>query len=118
MTRYLLVLLPLFLFGNAYGQDGFRPANFDFEEDKRRMDKLIEFPDIEGDLTVMLLCFSRVQPNGKMESTGCYAPKNYDEPFAMAVNWLPGSAWCRGSIHPVAHPVCSASTSADRRPTS
>ena len=86
MTRYLLALLPLFLVGNAYGQDGFRPANFDFEEDKRRMDKLIEFPDIEGDLTVMLLCFSRVQPNGKMESTGCYAPKNYDEPFAMAVN--------------------------------
>ncbi len=86
MTRYLLAILPLFLVGNAYGQDGFRPANFVFEEDKRRMDKLIEFPDIEGDLTVMLLCFSRVQPNGKMESTGCCAPKNYDEPFAIAVN--------------------------------
>jgi hypothetical protein len=86
MTRYILALLPLVLAGPLQGQDGPRPANFDFDEDKRRMDTLIEFPDIEGDLTVMLLCFSKVQPNGKMKDTGCYAPKNYDEPFAMAVN--------------------------------
>jgi len=86
MTRPVYTLILLMALGTALAEDGFQPADFDFDEDKRRMDRLIVFPEIKGDVTVMLLCFSRVQPNGKMENTGCYLQNNYDEPFVMAVN--------------------------------
>ena len=84
-TRFLPFTLLLIASG-ALAQGEFRPANFDFEEDKRRLGTLIEFPEVTGDLTVMLLCFSRIQTNGKMESTGCYLQNNYEGPFADAVN--------------------------------
>ena len=90
MARQYLLTVLAFAFvltsNLALAQDGLRPATFEHEEAERRIEELIEFPDIQGDLSVMLLCFSRVQPNGKMEDTGCYVTKNYDEPFAMAVN--------------------------------
>jgi hypothetical protein len=86
MTRKLLALMICLASVHAAAQDGLRPASFDFEEEEKQIDQLIEFPDVGGDLSVMLLCFSRVQPNGRMENTGCYVTKNYDEPFAMAVN--------------------------------
>ncbi len=49
------------------------------------MDRLITFPEVKGDLSVVMNCFSQVQSNGKMEGTNCYLQNNYDEPFASAV---------------------------------
>ena len=86
MTTRILPLALLAFAAGALAQDNFRPANFDFEEDKRRLDKLIEFPEVTGDLSVMLLCASRIQSNGKMVDTGCYLQNNYEGPFAEAVN--------------------------------
>jgi len=86
MRKAIFTALTTVLCSAALAQGEFRPADFDFEEDKRRMDRLVVFPEIKGDVSVMLLCFSRVQPNGKMENTGCYLQNNYDEPFVTAVN--------------------------------
>jgi hypothetical protein len=63
-----------------------RPASFDHPEDKRRLLNLLEWPEVSGKIEVVLSCFSQVQDNGKMKSTGCYLRNNYDEPFARAVN--------------------------------
>jgi hypothetical protein len=83
-----LVYLPIFLLtaNLALGQPAMRPADFDHPEDKRRMDKLITWPDIKGDISVILNCFSQVQANGKMESTGCFLQNNYDEPFVAVIS--------------------------------
>ena len=50
------------------------------------MDRLLVFPEIKGDISVVMNCFSRVERSGKMEDTGCYLQNNYDEPFATAIN--------------------------------
>jgi hypothetical protein len=71
--------------GISYAAEGMRPADFDFAEDKKRMDKLIQWPEIKGDISVVLNCFSQIESNGKMESTGCFLQNNYDEPFVGAI---------------------------------
>ena len=82
--KFLHLIVMLLAAGAAYGQS--RPADFDHPEDKRRLDTLIEFPEIKGDASVMLNCFSRIGTNGKMDNTGCFMQNNYDQPFVLAVN--------------------------------
>ena len=62
-----------------------RPADFDHPEADRRMDTLLVFPEIKGDISVVMNCFARVKANGRMEGTSCYLQNNYDEPFARAI---------------------------------
>lgn len=85
--RTLILLVALVMAASeAMAQADFRPADFNVEEDKRRLDTLIEFPEVSGDLSVMMLCFSVIETNGKMDNTGCYLQNNYEGPFAEAVN--------------------------------
>jgi len=86
MNSRILTALFLIMTACAAAAEGTQPANFDHEEDKRRMDKLIEFPEIKGNIAVVLSCFSQIQANGKMESTGCFLQNNHDETFVAAVN--------------------------------
>jgi hypothetical protein len=67
-------------------EESFRPAHFGYEEEDRRLLNRIRFPEIKGDVTVMLICFSQLQPSGKMESTGCMMQNEFDAPFAAAVS--------------------------------
>lgn len=85
MTYRLLPLTLLVLAYAAFAEEGTRPADFDHPEEDRRMDRLIQFPEVKGDLTVVLNCFSQIERSGKMETTGCYVENNYDQPFADAV---------------------------------
>ena len=80
----LAYLILLFGFSLSYGQT--QPADFDYSEDKRRIDNLISFPEIKGNISVIISCFSRIQPSGKMKDTGCYLKNNYDELFVKTVN--------------------------------
>ncbi len=63
----------------------FRPASFDHEEAKRRLANRIEFPDVSGKVSVMILCYSQIEKSGKMKDTGCYLKDNYDSQFASAI---------------------------------
>ena len=85
MTRrpYLLLLASLAA-TPAPGQDT-RPANFDYPETDRWMEMLLEFPEIKGDISVVMSCVSRIKANGRMDGTGCYMQNNYDQPFMQAI---------------------------------
>lgn len=63
----------------------FRPASFDHEESKRRLVDRIEFPDVSGKISAMLLCFSQIEKSGKMKETGCYTKDNFESQFAAAI---------------------------------
>lgn len=62
-----------------------RPADFDYEDEDRRLDNRIEFPEVKGDVSVMISCFSQIERNGKMDTTGCIARDNFHAPFAAAI---------------------------------
>jgi len=77
----LLLLAPL----TALQADDTRPANFEHEEMKRRLNKRIVFPKMTRDATVMLHCVSQIASNGRMKETGCYTKDQFDSDFASAV---------------------------------
>ena len=62
-----------------------QPANFHHEESKKRLVNRIEFPELKGDASAMILCFSQIAKSGKMTETGCFTKDNFDAPFAAAV---------------------------------
>ena len=83
LNRYvtlILLLIPAF----AAAQSEMRPADFEFEEAKRRLDQLIEFPEVKGDTSVMLHCFAQISTGGKMQHFGCYQKDNFEAQFASA----------------------------------
>lgn len=86
MPARIIVCLLLITSTVAVAAGNFRPANFDVAEAKQRMDRLVLFPEVKGNVSVMLTCFSQVQSSGKMEKTGCFTKDQYDQPYAMAVN--------------------------------
>jgi hypothetical protein len=75
----------LLLAATALPADEMRPANFEHEEEKRRLYKLIAFPKMTRDATIMLHCVSQIAANGKMKETGCYTKDQFDSDFAAAV---------------------------------
>lgn len=77
--------MTLLLLCGAAGAQEMRPADFDYADADKRMDTLLKFPEIKGDISVVMNCVSRIQTNGKMEGTGCYLQNNYDEPFMKAI---------------------------------
>jgi hypothetical protein len=83
ITSLLSILL--LVAGAALSADDMRPANFEHEESKRRLDKRIVFPKMTRDATVMLLCISQVAANGKMKETGCYTKDQFEVDFSSAV---------------------------------
>ena len=85
MTPRMTAAALLLLLATAAGAQVTRPANFDFAEADRRMDTLLEFPEIKGDISVVMSCFARIKASGRMNGTSCYLQNNYDEPFARAV---------------------------------
>ena len=56
-----LCCLLLVLTTPAAADDGTRPATFDNPDDERRIDKLIVFPEVQGNVSVILSCFSQVK---------------------------------------------------------
>lgn len=66
--------------------DDMRPASLDFPEQKRNLAALIEWPELKGNVSVMLSCMALAQANGKLKDHGCYTKDNFDSPFAEAVN--------------------------------
>jgi len=83
ITSLLSILL--LVAGAAWSADNMRPANFEHEESKRRLDMRIVFPKMTRDATVMLLCVSQVAANGRMKETGCYTKDQFEADFASAV---------------------------------
>lgn len=69
----------------AQADDNLRPAAFEHPEGKRRLDKRIEFPEVKGDASAMIHCFSQIAKSGKMTETGCFSRDNFDGPFAAAI---------------------------------
>ena len=84
IRRPYLLLLASLAATPVPGQDT-RPANFDYPETDRRMETLLEFPEIKGDISVVMSCVSRIKANGRMDGTGCYMQNNYDQPFMQAI---------------------------------
>ena len=84
--------LPVMLAATLLTMTGFadaedmRPAHLDHPEKKRKLVALIEWPEIKGNVSVMLSCVALAQANGKLTDHGCYTKDNFDAPFAEAVN--------------------------------
>ena len=66
--------------------DTTRPASFANEDPERRFERLLEWPELKGDASVMLYCYAIVEASGKMDGNGCFTKDNFDTPFAIAVN--------------------------------
>ena len=82
-----IFLVPLLLLsaGNGLAADDMRPANFDYKDVDKQLGSRIKFPEVKGDMSTMILCFSQIATSGKMTNTGCYAKDNFDGPFAQSI---------------------------------
>ena len=80
-----LIVSFLFLAAGASAQDEFMPAHFGYDEEDRQLFNLIPFPEIKGDVTIMLRCFAQLETSGKMKNTACLMEDQFDQPFAGAV---------------------------------
>jgi len=69
----------------AQAREQMQPAGFMHEDAKKRLATRIEFPEVKGNATAMIHCFTQVSKSGKMESTGCYAQDNFESAFAAAI---------------------------------
>jgi len=84
-TRVLPVIFLYFTSFVAAAQEN-RPATFDYEESDKQLQNLISFPkEVTGKVELVLSCVSRIQPNGKMDETGCYQMNQYEQAFASSV---------------------------------
>jgi len=83
LTAKLLVLIVLMISVSARGERV--PATFGDPAAERWLGSLIQFPEIEGNVSVMLNCVSQVQTSGKLSKSGCYLENQFDTPFAAAV---------------------------------
>ena len=84
-TRVLPVIFLYFTSFAVAAQEN-RPATFDYEESDKQLQNLISFPkEVTGKVELVLSCVSRIQPNGKMDETGCYQMNQYEQAFASSV---------------------------------
>jgi hypothetical protein len=63
----------------------FSPASVDVDEEKRSFADLLEFPDISGNVSIMMMCASQIATSGKMTETGCMIRNNGEVVFGRAV---------------------------------
>lgn len=61
------------------------PASFDVEEEDRTFEALLEFPDVSGDVSIMMMCASQVTTSGKMTETGCFIRSNIEAIFGKSI---------------------------------
>lgn len=61
------------------------PASFAVEEEKRLFESLLEFPDVSGDVSIMMMCASQVTTSGKMTETGCFVRNNIEAIFGKSI---------------------------------
>jgi hypothetical protein len=61
------------------------PASFKVDEEKRSFPDLLEFPDISGNVSIMLNCASQIPGSGKMTETGCMIRNNGEVVFGKSV---------------------------------
>jgi hypothetical protein len=61
-----------------------QPADFDHAEPEKRLVNRIQFPDVKGNASAMISCFSQIATSGRMKETGCYAKDNFESSFAAA----------------------------------
>lgn len=83
MNRTVIALLVILSMsaGNAFAER--IPAQFGSGEES--LGKLIKFPELKGDTTVMIRCASLVQDNGDMEMNGCVADDPADQLFITEI---------------------------------
>ncbi len=82
----LFPLLLLTAFSSSAVAADWRSADFNITESKNKLDSLIEFPEVTGNISVTISCFSQVQTGGKMKKTGCYSANGFEATFAAAVS--------------------------------
>jgi hypothetical protein len=85
MKVLFIISILLLLATSALSSEEMRPASFDHEEPKRRLHNRIEFPEVKGDMSNMIYCFSQIEKSGKMKDTGCILKENFDPPFVNAI---------------------------------
>lgn len=80
----ILSILSL-LASTTLSAEGMQPATFEHEDPKRRLDQRIVFPEVKGDMSNMLYCFSQIEKSGKMKETSCLVKDNFDPAFVTAI---------------------------------
>jgi len=86
MPAGIFFLLMSLLSATAHAEDSYRPAHFGHEDEDRRLLNRIGFPEIKGDVSVTLNCFTQLETSGKMTSTICLIKDQFDSPFAASVS--------------------------------
>lgn len=61
------------------------PATFEFEDAERSFPALLQFPDVAGNFSIMMLCASQIESSGKMKDTFCIIRNNGEVPFGQAI---------------------------------
>lgn len=87
MFTRILLMIALGFSSVAVPAQSSRPASFEHEESKRRLENLIEFPkEVSGKVSLVLSCVSRIKQNGRMDETGCYQNNQFEAAFTGSVN--------------------------------
>lgn len=79
MNKVSAVILLMFVTWSADALAERKPAQFGSGEES--LGKLIEFPELKGDTTVMMRCAALLQDDGDMEMNGCVADDPADQLF-------------------------------------
>lgn len=80
----LLGVLTAGVLATAQEQPRFTHANF--VEGERSMANLVEFPDVDGDIEVIVTCTGIASAKGRLQEAKCSAPNDPDLDFTMAVS--------------------------------
>lgn len=82
---FLFLLVWMTATDSVAAQDSMQPAGFAVEDSDKILSNRIIFPQIKGDMSAMIKCFSMVEKSGKMKNFGCFTKDQFDAPFATAV---------------------------------
>lgn len=70
----------------ATAQEHPRFTHANFVEGERSMANLVEFPDVDGDIEVIVTCTGIASAKGRLQEAKCSAPNDPDLDFTMAVS--------------------------------
>ncbi|MGH8223096.1 MAG: hypothetical protein ACREQZ_08985 [Woeseiaceae bacterium] len=62
------------------------PALFGDGSNERHFRTLLGFPEVSGDVSLVMLCFSQIEDSGKMTETGCLIRNNAEKLFFDAID--------------------------------
>ena len=83
-SALLLGALAASMLATAQELPRFTHANF--VEDERSMANLVEFPNVDGDIEVIVTCTGIASAKGRLQEAKCSAPNDPDLDFTMAVS--------------------------------